>query len=304
MRTRRPGWIALMAAAVMWGQAGAAGAAPLTAAQVCEAAKLAAVGKKEQCLAAERAKEVKGRTPNYAFCETAFARAFATAETKAGPGVCPSEGDAADVGALIAGDFFTLRAALAGTPIEPLVPFPATGQARCWNDAGAVVPCAGTGQDGDTRSGAALSYIDNGDGTITDHNTGRMWAKKSDDGTIHDKDTTYTWNEAVSVYIAALNAGGGFAGYTDWRLPNVKELQSIVNYEQTSPAVSSAFNVGCVAGCTVEACSCTAPDDHWSSTTLAAFPTNAFIVEFYGGGVVGSDKSLNLLSVRAVRGGS
>ena len=48
---------------------------------------------------------------------------------------------------------------------------------------GTVIPCAGTGQDGDIQAGATLSYTDNGDGTITDNNTGLMWEKKSDDGT-------------------------------------------------------------------------------------------------------------------------
>jgi hypothetical protein len=296
--------MALMAVAAMWGSVGMASAAPLAGAQVCESAKLTAAGKLEQCLAAERAREVRGRTPNYDACTTAFTRAFTTAEAKAGPGICPSEGDAADVGALIVGAFSALRATLAGTPNEPTVPFPSTGQATCWNGLGAVVPCAGTGQDGDTRAGAAPSYIDNGDGTVTDHNTGRMWAKKSDDDSLHDKDNTYTWEDALSVHIAALNAGGGFAGYTDWRLPNVKELESLLNYQNVDPAVSSAFDAGCVAGCTVETCSCTVADDYWTSTTLAPFPTNAFVVGFYGGGVVGSDKRLNLLAVRAVRGGS
>ena len=301
----RHGCIAVMVVAMVWSQTGiAAAGTPLTPSQMCEAAKLAAAGKKEQCLAAERAKEVRGRAANYAACHTAFARAFAAAEAKAGPGMCPSNGDAAQIGAQIVGDFAALSAALAGTPFELIVPFPSTGQARCWSSAGAVIPCAGTGQDGDTRAGAALSYLDNGDGTIIDHNTGLMWAKKSDDDSIHDKDNTYTWADAVSVYIAGLNAGSGFAGYTDWRLPNVKELQSILDYENVDPAVSTAFNVACVAGCTVETCSCTAAEEHWSSTTGVFSPTNALTVEFFGGTVVGSDKSLNLFSVRGVRGGS
>ncbi len=74
--------------------------------------------------------------------------------------------------------------------------FPATGQTTCYTSGGAVTPCAGTGQDGDVQAGATLSYTDNGDGTITDNNTGLMWEKKSDDGSIHDKDTTYTWDNA------------------------------------------------------------------------------------------------------------
>lgn len=57
-----------------------------------------------------------------------------------------------------------------------------------------------------------MSFTDNGDGTITDNRTGLMWEKLSDDGSIHDKDTTYTWHNA-GTKITALNGGGGFAGY-------------------------------------------------------------------------------------------
>ena len=75
--------------------------------------------------------------------------------------------------------------------------FPATGQMRCWEGddfPAEEVPCTGTGQDGEIQAGAPLAYVDNGDGTITDLNTGLMWEKKSDDGTIHDKDDIYTWH--------------------------------------------------------------------------------------------------------------
>src|SRR5262245_21387303 len=111
-------------------------------------------------------------------------------------------------------------------PIEGCVQhaFPATGQTKCWDSRGAVIACPGTGQDGDIRAGAALSYTDNVDGTITDNNTGLMWEKQSDDGSIHDRDTTYSWANAFAVHIAGLNAGAGFAGHTDWRLPNIREL--------------------------------------------------------------------------------
>src|SRR5215510_10778276 len=63
--------------------------------------------------------------------------------------------------------------------------FPATGQTTCWDSSGTLIPCAGTGQDGDTRAGAPLAYTDNGDGTITDDDTGLMWEKQGNaDGTV------------------------------------------------------------------------------------------------------------------------
>src|SRR5213076_3053147 len=74
--------------------------------------------------------------------------------------------------------------------------FPATGQTTCWDSSGNVIPCAGTGQDGDIQAGAPLSYTDNGDGTITDDNTGLMWEKQSQDLSIHDVRNTYTWDRA------------------------------------------------------------------------------------------------------------
>ena len=131
--------------------------------------------------------------------------------------------------------------------------FPATGQTTCWNSSGIVIPCAGTGHDGEIQAGATLGYTDKGDGTIIDRNTGFVWEKLSDDGSVHDKDNYYTWDNAFTVHAATLNAGAGFAGYNDWRVPNVKELQSIVNYEivYPGPTVSLAFNTGCAPGCTV-----------------------------------------------------
>jgi len=181
--------------------------------------------------------------------------------------------------------------------------FPATGQMTCWDTNGNVIPCAGTGQDGDLRKGAPLSYTDNGNGTVTDKNTGLVWEKLSMDGSVHDVSTTYPWANAFAQHVATLNSTN-FAGHTDWRLPNVKELESIMNYQNVDPTVSPAFNTNCTSGCTVLTCSCTTSSSgYWSSTTAASNPSTAGVLDTGGGGVCLDSKSF-LDNVRGVRGGS
>src|SRR2546430_1839922 len=163
-------------------------------------------------------------------------------------------------------------------------PLPVTGQTTCWDSNGNVIPCAGTGQDGELRKGAPLAYVDEGDGTVTDVNTGLMWEKLSHDGTVHDDHNQYTWATAVAGHVATLN-NTNFAGHNDWRLPNVRELQSIVNYQTFNPIVSSAFNTNCAPGCQATTCSCTGLGDYWSSTSSVSDPWNAWYVGFRYGNV-------------------
>src|SRR5882762_10987096 len=96
--------------------------------------------------------------------------------------------------------------------------FPATGQitpATAMTHTGATVR-----DDGFVKAGGALSYQDNGDGTITDLNTGLMWEKKSLDGSDHDATKTFVWSspltDTVWDWIDAINTevgnGIGFAG--------------------------------------------------------------------------------------------
>src|SRR5439155_8249501 len=174
-------------------------------------------------------------------------------------------------------DLGACNASLAAAP-----KFAASGQTGCWTSAGVSIPCAGTGQDGAVQAGAALSYTDNGDGTITDNNTKLVWEKKSADGSIHDVNTAYSWAGAFATHIAALNAES-FGGHGDWRLPNVRELQSIADYGHFGPAVSSAFNSACVSGATVLTGSCTAAVQYWASTSSASNPTFGWAVIFSDG---------------------
>ncbi len=172
----------------------------------------------------------------------------------------------------------------------------------CWDNDGNVIACSGTGQDGDIRAGGSLSFLDNGDGTITDNNTGLMWEKKSADGSIHDWRNLYTWGAAFSPFIAQLNTPPCFAGHCDWRLPNYKELVSILNLQRVSPSVSPAFTTNCVVACTVTTCSCTQSNGYWSSTTYQNAPSAAWFMNFFNGLPGAIDKSSSFY-VRAVRAG-
>jgi hypothetical protein len=185
-----------------------------------------------------------------------------------------------------------------------------TGQGGCYDSNGTGIACAGTGQDGELQKGQVRSYTDNGDGTITDNQTGLTWEKKSDDDSIHDKDAVYTWDNAFSFFIADLNTTN-FAGHNDWRLPNETELQSLIDFGALNPAVDSVFNNNCGPdgsgnpGCLVANCSCTEYQNagYWASTSAAANPVFAWNV-FFNLGITGqSHKSLETLHVRAVRGG-
>ncbi len=196
---------------------------------------------------------------------------------------------------------------------DPGCQFPATGQTTAYpadknGNPGAVVP-----DDGTVQAGKTLNYKDNGDGTITDKVTGLMWEKKSDDGGLHDKDNAYPWSssgtDTIWDWLDDVNAEGGkgFARHRDWRIPNVRELQSIVDYEIASPGptVASAFNTNCINGSTVFTGSCTAAAVYWSSSTYVGNSVLAWVVDFTGGSVLNGDLvgKNNARRVRAVRGG-
>ena len=154
------------------------------------------------------------------------------------------------------------------------------------------------GDDGDVRAGGLLSYTDNGDGTVTDNRSGLTWEKKTD-ANVNDN---YTWLDAFA-YIAELNGmngGAGFAGHNDWRLPNIKELLSIVDFGRSNPSIDPIF--GPTAGKLNFV-------NFWSSTSWAAYHPeyNAWAVNFrdaYGdySGTLAFGKA-SFLRVRAVRGG-
>lgn len=123
------------------------------------------------------------------------------------------------------------------------------------------------------------SLVDNGNGTITDNVTTLMW-QKQDDG------TQKTWANALS-YCSGLSLGG----YADWRLPNVKELTSIVNYTLWNPAIDLTYFPAAQS------------NSYWSSTTDVHNTVNAVAwnVLFFDGGADNSAGEANVFYARCVR---
>jgi len=182
--------------------------------------------------------------------------------------------------------------------------FPGTAQSVCYDNTGAIAcPASGAafyGQDAQyANSASTMSFtIYNGatwGGTATssvtvDNRTGLMWATNPDDSCAtcpggFVSSGTYTWEPAI-----ARCEGLTYAGFADWRLPNVKELVSIVDYSQLSPSINRAYFLN------------TQSEYYWSSTTLVAYTPAALIVYFVNGFIFSNNKTGSFY-VRCVRGG-
>lgn len=128
------------------------------------------------------------------------------------------------------------------------------------------------------------------DGTVTHNKTGLMWMRCAlgqnwNGATCTGAAQTYTWQ-------AALQAadGSSFAGHSDWRLPNIKELNSIVERACMDPAINTTVYL--------------VPELalYWSASPYASLVSNAWFVDFSAGIDYHYDKT-NYLRVRLVRGG-
>ena len=130
------------------------------------------------------------------------------------------------------------------------------------------------GDDGDLQKGVAWPnprFTDNGDGTVKDNLTGLIWLKNA------NCDGTKTWADALPY---CNNLANGTCGLTDgsvagdWRLPNVKELQSLIHYGVYDPALPNTAGTG--QWSEGDPFTNVQSDYYWSSNTYAGITSSAW----------------------------
>jgi hypothetical protein len=156
------------------------------------------------------------------------------------------------------------------------IDLPQTGQTLCYNSAGAFIPCLGTGEDGDLLAGIAWPNprftIDDSLQCIKDNLTGLTWARDI-------SAFAGNWPQSVVNYPTLYFA----CGMNDWRIPNVNELQSLINAGQPDSA-TWLFTKGFIFPNSLNL-------PYWTSTSSAENPTiNAWVVDMVAGRVFPDNK--------------
>ncbi|OQX01193.1 MAG: hypothetical protein BWK80_60495 [Desulfobacteraceae bacterium IS3] len=129
---------------------------------------------------------------------------------------------------------------------------------------------------------------------IKDNITGLTWAvKQSKDNSAdvtnpHDGDNTYTWDKVSTDFLSKLNDSPGFGGVTDWKLPTIQQLDSLVNAATATASIDTASFPSMGA-------------EYWSSTADAV-SGKAWYINFGKGGMIASDDKTKSYHVIAVRG--
>jgi hypothetical protein len=141
-------------------------------------------------------------------------------------------------------------------------------------------------------------FIDHNNGSLTDKKTGLVWKKCSEGqtwntltGGCNGKTVRYSWRGALQ-HAQTVNNSGGFAGSTDWRVPDIKALASIVEPRCSAPTINSTVFPG------------TPSATFWSTSSSALNGESAWRISFKDGDDDWKNKKGSLNQIRLVRGGS
>ena len=176
---------------------------------------------------------------------------------------------------------------------------------------------SGTNDDSDGHAGFSFTKLDSNGNTldasdtewycVQDNVTDLIWEVKTDDGSERDKDNKYRWGGLTAIgrdssnregdyyddwnnLVNTANSGNGLCGFTDWRVPDIEELRSIVDYSRTNPSIDINYFPN------------TRSDWYWSASPYASSSNDAWQLYFY----VGYNNYYNRVSsyhVRLVRSG-
>ena len=111
------------------------------------------------------------------------------------------------------------------------------------------------------------NLTDNGDGTVSDDTSGLMWQKVDDD-------IYQNWEEALTYCENSV-----LAGYADWRLPDIKEIKSLVDNNEFGPAINTTYFPTVTNAY------------YWSSSTYPSIVSRAYHISFLGGGIAEYSKT-------------
>lgn len=141
-----------------------------------------------------------------------------------------------------------------------------TGQGHCYDAVGRIIACAGSDQDGELRKGLPLPtprFEEQGE-LVRDLLTGLTWTRSA-----NLAEFPLTWQEALD-FVAGMNREQAF-GHGDWRLPNRRELRSLLHFEARNPALPQGHPFGDVV-----------LNWYWTATTAAIHPAYAWYVHLEG----------------------
>jgi hypothetical protein len=161
-----------------------------------------------------------------------------------------------------------------------------TGQTTCHDVTGREIVCTATGQDAEVRRGLAWPSprFERQDRVVLDRLTGLIWSRDA-----NPAGYPLSWSEALD-FVEETNRRATY-GFSDWRLPNRRELRSLISHQTRRPALPTGHPFENVfAGW------------YWSSTSAAISPAHAWYVDMDGGRMFygGKDQAFLLWPVRGM----